>query len=193
MPPWRNDLCDRGHSVSVLSGNVGWRERSGQKTRFCKQCRLDYDLQHRYKSVPNPVCRRNHDLNNPINIGVKVRPRTRTIYYCLPCAQLDGLTLSRPLPPARDVLESTVEPWMAFGACVGADPQLFSTKAQRQIAFKQYCDGCPVKISCGNYADRYRLDGMWGGLFRLLRKSGRYVVLDFPDVPSGSFKHEEQV
>jgi hypothetical protein len=74
-------------------------------------------------------------------------------------------------------IHSTVETWMQYGACVGADPRLFSRRASRDDAANRYCRTCPVLLSCGRYADRYRLDGLWGGKFRLLRKNGRYTVL----------------
>lgn len=178
---WRNGLCDRGHNVSPESGNIGWRDRgSGRLTRYCIQCMLDYRSSYRHGPMPNPICRRTHDLNNPANVGVRRFPRSRAVYYCVPCFQLDGEIERQPLAAPESALDSTVEEWMAYGSCVGADPLLFSHRTTREVAATRYCEHCPVRLACGQYADRYRLDGLWGGVFRLLRKNGRYSVLGSP-------------
>ncbi len=63
--------------------------------------------------------------------------------------------------------------WMAFGACAGVSPSkgyeiFFPTKSGRiQATIRSYCDRCPVKIECDEYATRMNItSGIWGGRSR---------------------------
>jgi len=72
-------------------------------------------------------------------------------------------------------------PWVADGACRGADTEIwFSGRGDNaliQLA-KQICAGCPVRQPCADYAlDHPVLLGTWGGLSererRLTRRENR--------------------
>ena len=74
--------------------------------------------------------------------------------------------------------------WHAAAACRDADPELFfpdgdirSARAQVKTA-KLICRGCPVRVTCLNWAlASGQDDGIWGGMTederRWLRRRGR--------------------
>ena len=59
--------------------------------------------------------------------------------------------------------------WMARGACLHEDPELFfpiaaSSAGLPQInAAKAVCRGCAVRAACLSYGLENRQDGIWGG------------------------------
>lgn len=60
--------------------------------------------------------------------------------------------------------------WMRRARCQGLDVDVFF-KADYERLAKWYCDHCPVKRECGDYADHMRINGypvsgMWGGTDR---------------------------
>ena len=86
--------------------------------------------------------------------------------------------------PYQDMFEalaapiSEERPWMVFGACRDADPDLFfpSNKEQAKAAVA-ICATCPVRLDCLDYAlDARERFGIWGGTNekqrrRMLRRS----------------------
>lgn len=92
-------------------------------------------------------------------------------------------TLARPvatllwestLPLLADLL-SDPDDWRSRGACVGADPELFSPPGEderirgyppRAVQAAGFCHGCPVREECRDWADRRREVGVWGGSWR---------------------------
>lgn len=57
--------------------------------------------------------------------------------------------------------------WMAKGACLEHDPDLFhpgrGQTGQKAIAI---CQTCPVMVECGEYAEATDSLGVWGGKMR---------------------------
>lgn len=77
--------------------------------------------------------------------------------------------------------------WMARGACVGEDPELFfpvgedgagdAPPDERTAVAKEICADCPVAVECLKHAvEEGEPSGIWGGTTpqerRLLRASG---------------------
>lgn len=61
--------------------------------------------------------------------------------------------------------------WMAQGACVGENPDLFFEKAGEDHA-KALCESCPVKRECLDYALAERIvEGVWGGFSETERRA----------------------
>lgn len=63
-------------------------------------------------------------------------------------------------PQAEDVV------WQLNGSCTRHDPEIFQpTTLAGEIAAKQICQGCPVRVQCQAWAvDHHELAGVWGGL-----------------------------
>ena len=79
--------------------------------------------------------------------------------------------------PIRLVLEDE-RPWAAYGACRGADPDLFFPGPDNDAReAMKICSGCSVQAECADWALEMQLSfGIWGGLTerdrrRLLRRS----------------------
>lgn len=57
--------------------------------------------------------------------------------------------------------------WQALGLCVGADPEVWHSRAEKDEAFekvaKDICAVCPVRIFCEEQAIRNKETGIWGG------------------------------
>jgi WhiB family redox-sensing transcriptional regulator len=59
--------------------------------------------------------------------------------------------------------------WVAYGACRGADPELFfpiatAGRALRQVnSAKAFCFRCRVRADCLSYALETMQHGIWGG------------------------------
>jgi WhiB family redox-sensing transcriptional regulator len=64
------------------------------------------------------------------------------------------------------VNDTGTPPWMLQAACSGETTDVFFTeRGQRDKAAKQFCDVCPVRRPCLDYAMEHRLfEGVWGGL-----------------------------
>ena len=68
--------------------------------------------------------------------------------------------------------------WMEQGACRGFDAEQFfpdvgAPRSQTRFIVEQFCNVCPVKQSCLNFAlDNYEL-GIWGGTTTRKRKDIR--------------------
>lgn len=52
--------------------------------------------------------------------------------------------------------------WQESAQCKGADSSLFEGKSKKR-EFKKYCNACPVKPECLEYALIYNMSGVWGG------------------------------
>ena len=70
-------------------------------------------------------------------------------------------------PPPTEGLMADIEerPWAAYGACRGADPNLFfPTEEDDAAAALRICGGCPVQAECLEWALESRVRyGVWGG------------------------------
>ena len=70
------------------------------------------------------------------------------------------------MEPAVLILEHPE--WMADGACVGQDPEVFFPPPglnQYANAAKKICARCPVAQTCLQYAlDHEEAHGIWGGM-----------------------------
>jgi WhiB family redox-sensing transcriptional regulator len=67
------------------------------------------------------------------------------------------------------------EPWMNDAACEGADLDLFfPTRGEATKAAVAYCNACPVKAECLEYAlDHFEHHGIWGGVSERARRTMR--------------------
>lgn len=78
--------------------------------------------------------------------------------------------------------------WMADGACVDEDPDLFfpDPGANRPPArARKLCEGCPVRDRCLSYAVENKQFGVWGGttekqreVIRTVRANNRRRVIE---------------
>lgn len=75
---------------------------------------------------------------------------------------------------------SVDDDWRRAAACTGHDPELFfpignsGPAAAQTEAARQVCRGCPVRLTCLEWALRERVDdGVWGGLSDEERRSLR--------------------
>ena len=72
--------------------------------------------------------------------------------------------------------------WTARAACKGTDPDELFVQGAAQNRAKLICRGCPVQMTCLNWAmDSGQESGIWGGLtederHRLLRHGRRRSV-----------------
>lgn len=82
------------------------------------------------------------------------------------------------------VADLAFEEWMAEGACVGADPDVFITPGDcdddpwypRREAVA-YCNGCPVRVDCLRSALQCRSTaGVWGGTSEYQRRQLRTTI-----------------
>ena len=70
---------------------------------------------------------------------------------------------------------SDERPWVVFGACRNADPDLFfpTTRDDTKHALT-ICETCPVQPECLDYAfDAGERFGIWGGLTEKSRRKER--------------------
>ena len=68
--------------------------------------------------------------------------------------------------------------WMLSAACRTIDPpdvgRFFPTSGGSVAAAREYCEQCPVKTECANYAIENRVHhGVWGGLSERDRRRAR--------------------
>ena len=59
--------------------------------------------------------------------------------------------------------------WMMAAACRTIDPpevsRFFPTSGGSVAAAREYCERCPVRVECGDYAIENRVHhGVWGGM-----------------------------
>jgi hypothetical protein len=67
-------------------------------------------------------------------------------------------------------------PDFSNAACTHSSPDLFFPESPLDEYFaikaiQVICDGCPLKTECNEYADRYRLEGIWAGVSESERKA----------------------
>lgn len=75
------------------------------------------------------------------------------------------------------------EQWKALGACRDADQALFFTphrregndeRERRERKAKEFCDRCPVRTKCLDYAlEHGENDGIWGAMTKDERRAER--------------------
>lgn len=54
--------------------------------------------------------------------------------------------------------------WQTKAACTNADPEIFFSEGRHNKPL-EYCNNCPVKKDCLNYAVTEQIDhGIWGGM-----------------------------
>ena len=81
------------------------------------------------------------------------------------------------LPQLRDEVGAT--DWMERAECRGKDTSIFfPSPDRRQFSHHRFCDLCPVRVECLEYAiDNEVTHGIWGGLtigeIRYLRQQKR--------------------
>jgi WhiB family redox-sensing transcriptional regulator len=68
--------------------------------------------------------------------------------------------------------------WMLSAACRTIDPpdpgRFFPTSGGSVTAAREYCERCPVKAECAEYAIEHRVHhGVWGGLSERDRRRAR--------------------
>jgi WhiB family redox-sensing transcriptional regulator len=75
-------------------------------------------------------------------------------------------------PPAAEDSE-----WMREANCKGLDTELFFPERGkgRDPMIVKVCDACPVKQECRDYADKYIMDGIWGGTGAVYRMKQRNI------------------
>jgi len=72
--------------------------------------------------------------------------------------------------------------WQDKAACLDADPKLFFPSKGETVAFAQnYCEVCPVRLSCLIFAIENHIDhGIWGGHSersrRKIKKRGEFIA-----------------
>lgn len=68
--------------------------------------------------------------------------------------------------------------WKDNAACLGAEASLFflGRGGSPKRAREQFCDICPVRQACRDYAILYREEGIWGGMTDDERKAIEPVV-----------------
>ena len=165
---WVNGQCERGHDITDPA-NVG--TRAGK--RFCACCEHDrYDaMRHPVRPWPGDHCDAGHEVRYTTQI-LKRKLDGIWTYICKTCAQADEGTAA----PGHQEF-SLPEPWMKLGICAGADfTRFFSGVAVARETAADYCHDCPVLAACGQFADRLKLDGLWGGVYRL-SSSGKYTKM----------------
>lgn len=81
---------------------------------------------------------------------------------CDPCRR-DAVKSSRTVPRRAMFPAYQPQPWMAQGACVNEEPELFFSPADVDKA-KAACATCPVAATCLDWARETRqFAGVWGG------------------------------
>jgi WhiB family transcriptional regulator, redox-sensing transcriptional regulator len=74
------------------------------------------------------------------------------------------------MPLERQGYAYRTEPWYAFAACRGLDPELFfpvtkPSRAEAKQVIRKFCGYCPVRMDCLKHALRVPEEfGIWGGL-----------------------------
>lgn len=78
-----------------------------------------------------------------------------------------GLNLTPGQSPMTVLSEATErQPWMAEGACLGADPEAWFPEVRHTDEHRRalaVCARCPVRHECFQYAMDHKLLGIWGG------------------------------
>jgi len=78
-----------------------------------------------------------------------------------------------------DSIELPPATWAKDSACLGADPRLFDSLSRREViecdgsplkldrvqVALSYCDACPVRIQCREWAEQLGEQGVWGGTY----------------------------
>lgn len=81
-----------------------------------------------------------------------------------------------------ELAESFRVDWRGDAACIGVDPMIFfPERGKTTRKAKQICDGCPVKVECGEFAvTGDACSGVWGGMSeterREIRKKSREIA-----------------
>lgn len=78
------------------------------------------------------------------------------------------------LPPLQELFDMATAGWRIRAACRAAPYRLFdpaddgdrTIPARAVHAVDRFCAACPVRESCGDYADTWRLTGVYGGTWR---------------------------
>lgn len=116
-----------------------------------------------------------------------------------------GIQYDHPIPVERhidaeperldlDQLIASLRPsWMAEGACVGTDPDLFFPPPgmHGDRPAKAICADCPVVDACLDYALTNHLDGIWGNTNGRERRRMRPAVKPGPrraPIPHGTIQ-----
>lgn len=65
--------------------------------------------------------------------------------------------------------------WMKDAYCAGIDTELFFPEQGEQIEplIVKMCEFCPVRKECIDYALKYNLEGIWGGMGKRSRERYR--------------------
>lgn len=85
-----------------------------------------------------------------------------------------------------DSIELPPAAWAKDSACRGADPRLFDSLSRREVVecdgralgldrvqvALSYCDMCPVRIQCREWAEELGEQGVWGGTY--VSREGRH-------------------
>lgn len=78
---------------------------------------------------------------------------------------LPGVPQPRPLPVRGRVS------WMDLAECLGSRIEFVSDSADEAAAAQQVCARCPVRSDCLEYAVRWQVRGVWGGLTEQQRRA----------------------
>ncbi|MGS2592254.1 WhiB family transcriptional regulator [Streptomyces hebeiensis] len=85
--------------------------------------------------------------------------------------------------------------WQTEALCVGADLSIFFD-GDKSGTYRDYCNNCPVRGKCEEFAILYNLSGIWGGKTEKERRklSKVYVTLIRDDAKeSGTYNPELKV
>lgn len=113
---------------------------------------------------------------------------TYDLQFCRKCSELRAEFPDIPLEdlPGRATTTRQERPtdtdWKRQAACKHADPQRFAApeddhvtnyvyRQYRETA-REYCDGCPVRLECGQEATDMHYEGLFGGELRVLNDEG---------------------
>lgn len=85
-------------------------------------------------------------------------------YYGAEPEPEDEALIQSPARAFLAIFQVNDEPWRQRAACLGSNPDLFFPKrGENGNRAKSVCGTCPVKVECGDYADRTETEyGVWG-------------------------------
>lgn len=87
--------------------------------------------------------------------------------------------------------------WMAEGVCVGTDdPEAFwpeTDKDKLEERWRDYCEVCPVMMTCREFGSKNHLVGVWGNVFRPEKNRSSHPVGRPPVTGTASIRSKEHV
>jgi WhiB family redox-sensing transcriptional regulator len=118
--------------------------------------------------------------------GGQTSAQLAAIYGCSPTTitlTIRDSGVADPKPERIDIAaiaeERATAAWQADAACAGSDPSWWFPESgcgrnwwltPESLMALQICNECPVRRECGDFADREREVGIWGGEFRKYRQ-----------------------